>query len=51
MEQELNILYLTTLQREPSVLEKSNHLNDLIAGIIKIDEIRIDIENSLEYKQ
>jgi trehalose/maltose hydrolase-like predicted phosphorylase len=51
MEQELNILYLTTLQREPSVLERSSYLNDLISGIVKIDNIRIEIENSIEYKQ
>jgi trehalose/maltose hydrolase-like predicted phosphorylase len=51
MEQELDILYLTTLQREPSVLEKSTHLSDLISGVVKIVDIRSDIENSLEYKQ
>ena len=51
MEQELNILYLTTLQREPSVLEKSTHINNLISGIVNFDDIRVEIENSIEYKQ
>ena len=51
MEQELRILYLTLLQREPSFLETSNYLDNLINGILSIEDIQRDIENTLEYKR
>lgn len=51
MEQELTLLYLTMLKREPSFLEKSNYLSDLIDGTITIDGVREEIEGTLEYKK
>lgn len=51
MEQELRILYLRLLQREPSFLETSNYLDNLINGTISIDDVRRDIEYTLEYKR
>ena len=51
MEQELRILYLRLLQREPSFLETSNHLNDLINGTISIEDVQRDIEDTVEYKR
>ena len=51
MEQELRILYLTLLQREPSFLETSNYLDNLINGTISIEDVRRDIKDTLEYKR
>lgn len=50
MEQELRLLYLRTLQREPSFLETSNYLPSLISGETMIDEILELIHESVEYK-
>nr|QOI90399.1 hypothetical protein HWQ62_00262 [Pyramimonas orientalis virus] len=50
MEQELRVLYWKTLQREPSFLEKSNHLNNLISGFMNIDDVKVVLEESGEYK-
>ena len=51
MEKEFRILYLRLLQREPSFLETSNYLDNLINGTISIEDVQRDIEETLEYKR
>ena len=51
MERELSLLYLKTIGREPSVLEKSTYLTDLIAGHISLINVYSDLKKTGEYKQ
>lgn len=50
MEKELTILYLTLLDREPSMPEKANYLDDLKSGYITLDGIDRTIRQTIEYK-
>lgn len=51
MEQELRILYLKLLKREPSSLEISNYLDDLVNNQIRLEDIEVIIRDTLEYKR
>lgn len=49
MEQELVLLYLSTLKREPTEEERTNYLLKLTQGLTTIETIRYDILQSQEY--
>lgn len=51
MDKELRILYLTLLDREPSVSETSNYLDDLNTGKVTIEYVDRAIKNTAEYKR